>query len=169
MGNEEDRWQNRIKKRIDKLYHKLNAIKFHTYSFKYSERKTEEGYKKFLFANDTLNKIIDNPHLIYNTESFLSQSKSCLDVFAQAIVYCFKSEIRSYGDDGDKIISILKQSQSKHYSEYAHKMIKIIQKNKPCVKELVRMRDDVTHYSDLDGLSCFLIKRSNGNDRFATY
>jgi hypothetical protein len=30
------------------------------------------------------------------------------------------------------------------------------------------MRDDVTHYSDLEGLSCFLIKRSNGNDRFAT-
>ena len=77
-----ERWQNRIKKRIDKLHHKLNAVKFHAYSFKSSERKIEEEYKKLLFANNTLNKIIENPHLIYNTESFLFQSKSCLDVFA---------------------------------------------------------------------------------------
>ena len=47
-------------------------------------------------------------------------------------------------------------------------MIQIIQKNKPWIKELVKMRDDVTHYSDLEGLSCFLIKKSNGNDKFAT-
>ena len=93
--NEEDRWQNRIKKRICKLHHKLNAIKYHTYSFKNSERKTEEEYKKFLFVNNTMNKIIDDPNLIHNTDSFLFQSKSCLDVFAQAIVYCFKFETSS--------------------------------------------------------------------------
>lgn len=166
--NENDRWQNRIKKRIDKLHHKLNAIKFHVYSFESSEIRTEEEYKKFLYANNTLNKIMENPHLIYNTESFLFQCKSCLDVFAQVIVYCFKFETSSYGNDGDKLVSILEQAKSKGYSEFAQNLIEIIQKNKPWVEELVKMRDDVTHYSDLEGLSCFLIKRSNGNDRFAT-
>ena len=79
VWNENDRWQNRIKKRIDKL-HKLNAMKYHTYSFIDFERKREEDYKKYLVANTTLNKILDDPHLIHNTESFLFQSKSCLSL-----------------------------------------------------------------------------------------
>jgi hypothetical protein len=166
--NVKDRWQNRIKKRIEKLRHKLNAIRYHIYYFRNYERKTEEEYKTFLVANNTLNKIMDNPHLIHNTESFLFQSKSCLDVFAQAIVYCFKFEVKTYGNDGDNLIHILKEAQSKGYSEYAQNVIEIIQKNKPWIKELVKMRDEVTHYSDLENLSCFLIKRSNGNDKVAT-
>ncbi len=166
--NENDRWQNRIKKRRDKLRHKLNAIKYHTYSFKNYERAIEEEYKKYLVANTTLNKIMEDPHLIHNTESFLFQSKSCLDVFAQAIVYCFKFETSSYGNDGDNLISILKEVQSKGYSEYASNVIEIIQKNKPWVKELVKMRDEVTHYSDLEELSCFMNKKSKENDTIAT-
>jgi hypothetical protein len=91
---EKDRWQKRIKKRREKLHHKLDAIKYHIYNFKNFEKMQEEDYKKYLVANTTLNKIMDNPH--------------------------------------------------------------------------VKMRDEVTHYSDLEGLTGFFIKKSNGNDRFAT-
>src|SRR6185437_8002505 len=52
--NENDRWQNRVKKRIDKL-HKLNAIKYHTYFFNSFEQKTEVNLKNYLVANTTLN------------------------------------------------------------------------------------------------------------------
>ena len=79
--DEKDRWQFRIKKRIDKLHHKLDAIKYHTHLFKNFERNTEESYKRYMIANTTMNKVHDDPHLIYNLESFLFQTKSCLDLF----------------------------------------------------------------------------------------
>ncbi|MFZ0512972.1 MAG: hypothetical protein WAM14_15295 [Candidatus Nitrosopolaris sp.] len=44
--------------------------------------------------------IYDDPDLRYNIESFLLQSKSSLDVFAQLIAYCFSAEITSYGTNG---------------------------------------------------------------------
>jgi hypothetical protein len=168
VWDEKDTWQNRIKKRVDKLYHKLNAMKYHTYSFINFERESEENYKKYLVANTTLNKVFDNPHLIYNTESFLFQSKSCLDVFAQIIAYSFKFTISTYRKYGEDLINILKKEPSKNYPEYAKNIIKIIQCNKPWIKELVEMRNEVTHYSDLVGLSCFLIKKSEENDKIAT-
>ena len=132
------------------------------------KRKSEEDYKKSLFANTTLNKIFDYPHLIHNTESFLFQSKSCLDVFAQIIAYSFKFEIRTYENYGEKLIKILEKEPSKNYPEYTKNIIETIQKNKPWIKELVEMRNEVTHFSDLDGLSCFLIKKSEENDKIAT-
>jgi hypothetical protein len=168
LWDEKDRWQNRIKRRIDKLHHKLDAMKYHTYFFKEIERTTEENYKNYLAANTTLNKILDNPHLIYNTESFLFQSKSCLDVFAQLVAYSFKFQIRSYGNHGNDLIRILEKEPSRYNPEYAKKVIESIKKNKPWIKELVEMRVEVTHYSDLEELACFLIKKSKENDKIAT-
>jgi hypothetical protein len=168
LWDEKNRWQNRIEKRIDKLHHKLDAMRYHTYFFKKFERTTKEGYKNYLVANTTLNKILNSPHLIYNTESFLFQSKSCLDVFAQIVAYSFKFQIRSYGNHGDDLIRILKKESSKQVPKYAKKVIESIEKNKPWVKELVEMRDEVTHYSDLEGLSCFIIKKSDKKDIVAT-
>jgi hypothetical protein len=44
-----------------------------------------------------------------HVESFLFQSKSCLDVFAQVIAYTFKFEISSYQDFGNGLIKILEK------------------------------------------------------------
>jgi hypothetical protein len=166
--NESDMWENRVRKRINKLVHKLSALQFHTNLFKSFEKNTETNYTKYLAANTTMNKIYDDPHLIFNVESFLFQSKSCLDVFAQMIAYIFKFKISTYGRDGDDLIKILKQEPSKNHPEHAKQVIEIIQKNRIWVKELIDMRDEVTHYSDLEGLSCFLIKMSGENDKVAT-
>lgn len=145
----------------------LRPLQYHSNSFKYFEREIEKDWKTNIVGNISMNKIINNPGLIYNLESFLFQSKSCLDVLAQLIAYSFKFRITSYGDNGNGLIQILKKP-SKNNPEYAKKMIAIIDKNKPWVKELVVMRDEVTHYSDLEGLSCFLIKRSEKKDIVAT-
>ena len=90
--NKEDIWQNRIVLRLNRLAHKLDALQYHSHSFKYFERRTEEAWKRYIVGNTTMNKIYEDPHLIYNTESFLFQDKSCLDVFAQVIAYSFKRE-----------------------------------------------------------------------------
>jgi hypothetical protein len=168
VWNQEDRWQNRIKNRIDKLRHKLDALQYHTGLFKSVEMDTENSWKKNMVANISLNKIFDDPRLIYNFESFLFQSKSCLDVFAQIIAYSFKSQITSYADNGDRLVKILEKEPSKNYPQYASKVIDLIKENRSWVKELVEMRDEVTHYSDLIGLSCFLTKKSEESDRIAT-
>ena len=47
-----------------------------------------------------------------NVESFLFQSKSCLDVFAQIIAYSFKCEISTYQNDGNGLIKILEKKLS---------------------------------------------------------
>jgi hypothetical protein len=91
-----------------------------------------------------------------------------LDVFAQIVAYSFKFQIRSYGNHGDDLIRILKKESSKQVPKYAKKVIESIEKNKPWVKELVEMRDEVTHYSDLEGQSCFIIKKSDKKDIVAT-
>jgi hypothetical protein len=53
-------------------------------------------------ADTTMNKIYDDPLLIYNFESFLFQMKSCLDVFSQLLAYSSKLESTTstkFGDD----------------------------------------------------------------------
>ena len=44
------------------------------------EHFTENEWKGFIVVNTTLNKIYDDPNLIMYVESFLFQSKSCLDI-----------------------------------------------------------------------------------------
>jgi hypothetical protein len=156
--DQNDRWQNRIKSRISKLRHKLDAIQYHATLFKSFERDIEA----------TMNKIYDDPRLIYNFESFLFQSKSCLDVLVQIIAYSFKIQITSYADYGDDLIKILQKEPSKNYPHYASKVIDLINRNRSWVKELVEMRVEVTHFSDLVGLSCFLIKKSEEDAKIAT-
>lgn len=64
--DQNDTWQNRIKNRISKLRHKLDAIQYHGALFKSFERDTEESWKRYMVANTSMNKIYDDPRLIYN-------------------------------------------------------------------------------------------------------
>ena len=41
-------------------------------------------------------------------------------------------------------------------------MIKLIENNEKWIADEIKMRDKVTHYSDLEGLSCFLHRAWNG-------
>ncbi len=91
-----------------------------------------------------------------------------MDVLAQIITYSFKVQITSYADYGDDLIKILQKEPSKNYPLYASKVIDLIKQNRSWVKELVEMRVEVTHFSDLAGLSCFLIKKSEEGAKIAT-
>jgi hypothetical protein len=63
--DENDIWQNRIRRMINKLVHKLDALQYHSHSFEHFGGKTEESWKKYIVGNTTMNKIYDDPHLIY--------------------------------------------------------------------------------------------------------
>jgi len=163
---ENDRWENRVKKRIDKIHHKLDAIKYHIESFKNFERNVETNYKKQITANTTMNKIYDDPLLIYNFESFLFQMKSCLDVFSQLLAYSFKLESTTYTNFGDDLVKMFQKKLQKEGRTEVKTVIGIIKGSRIWIKELVEMRNEVTHFSDLEGLSCFLITQSKETDRY---
>ena len=108
------------------------------------------------YAQVSYNYVIDRPVLIYVTESFLFHSKSCLDVLAQLIADNFKltgvKTFRKYGEDSIEKIS---KNPLKNYPTQCENMKSFLSNNRPWVKYLVDMRNEVTHYSDLEGLSCF--------------
>jgi len=161
--DEKKRWENRIKKRISKLRYKIEVLRFNIETFKFLERRTINEYQDFIIANHTMSKVYNDQNLISNVESFLFQSKSCLDVFAQIIAYSFKFEISKYQDNGKALLKILNKTSTQHEQD-KNRIFELIETSIPWVKELVEMRDDVTHFSDLEGLSCFLIKKCSETD-----
>jgi hypothetical protein len=162
--NEKDRWQKYAKGRIQKLFHKLDALKFFMSVFVIEEKRIENNYKQFSTLTQ-YNIITDNPLLIYSTESFLFQSKSCLDVFAQLIGNNFKFCIHTYGNNGQDLINKIIKNPLKEYPDQCIKLQQLLNKNKPWIEQLVEMRDLVTHYSDLEGLACFFQRKcQNKND-----
>jgi len=124
---------------------------------------TVNDYRKFIVANHTMSKSYKDPDLITSVEAFLFQSKSCLDIFAQLIAYSFKFQISSYQDNGNGLLRILDRISVQN-DEDKNNISQLIKQSVPWVKELVEMRDEVAHFSDLEGLSCFLIKQCNGSD-----
>ena len=102
--------------------------------------------------------------LIYNIESFLFQSKSFLDVFAQIIAYSFEEEISTFESYGIGLIKKLEKNSLNKYLDYVKKVIDILKSHHNWIKNLIEVRDEVVHYSDIEGLSCFIIKMVSEND-----
>lgn len=153
-----------LKERVNKLHHKLSAIKFHSDNFKKEE---DDKIRQFMSSYHGVNfhYVIDNPKLIYELEAFLFQTKSCLDVLAQTIGLVFKlGRVNTYKNNGDELITQLKNNCPKYLKEHAPKLIKIIERNTKWVSDTVDMRDEITHYSDLIGFSCFINRAWTGGE-----
>ena len=64
------------------------------------------------------------------------------------------------GNEGDEIIKQIRiRVESGHVKDNKDnydELNRIIEKNKYWIKDLVDMRDDVTRFSDLEGMSCFI-------------
>jgi hypothetical protein len=92
---------------------------------------------------------------VYEIESFLFQIKSTLDVLAQIIGMTFSLQgIGTYSNDGDIIIKKLKED--KNINQSALELSEIILHHKTWVADIIDMRDEVTHFSDLEGFLCFV-------------
>jgi hypothetical protein len=123
-----DRWENRVKVKLNDMHYKLDALKFHIELFKGFELDLENEFRKHIVANTTMNKIPDDPRLISIIESFLFQSKSNLDVFSQLITNSFREENLN-GKDGNKLIKRLGRKLKIENNEETKKVIDIVQNN----------------------------------------
>ena len=88
-----------------------------------------------------------DPIFTYETEAFLFQTNSFLDILGQVVGLALKlSGIVTYGDDGkDLVEKIQKTSSFRDYDYDKGLLIKIVQKNVNWISYLVNMRDLITH------------------------
>jgi hypothetical protein len=91
-----------------------------------------------------MNKIYDDPLLIYNFESFLFQMKSCPDVFSQLLAYSFKLESTTSTKFGDDLVKMFQKRLQKESRTGMKTVIGIIEGSRNWIKELVDMRDEVS-------------------------
>lgn len=158
-----------LKDRVNKIHHKLTGIKYHKMNFGKEEDKCIQEFEREYHA-DNLEFIIDNSILTFETEAFLFQFKSTLDLLTQIIRIVFKIKlvIVTYGAIGEDLIHILKNNTSKDLQIYAAKIIELINENKKWLADLIDMRDEVTHWSDLEGLSSFIHTRWDEKETIPT-
>ena len=157
-----------FEKRTGKLRHKLDALKYHSTNFTKEEDRLIHEYQT-AYTAENINYALENPTLIYNTESFLFQTKSCLDVLSQIIAIAFNLSVRTYKNNGNDLVNKIRNSPLKGYPDQCADMIELIKRNKPWITLAVKMRDQVTHYSDLIGLSCFRYRAWKGEDKARIY
>ena len=133
----------------------------------------EKNYES-KYNDEYVNSIVDleesDPLFVYETESFLFQTKSTLDVLAQIIGIAYRlTGLVTFGDDGKEIINRIRKS-SAHRDRQIQKeeMIEITKANENWVRNIVFMRDLVTHYGDLIGFRSITHGAAFDEHEFAT-
>lgn len=144
--------------RFYRLKHKLVSLLYHRGNYKNSE-----DFHIELFKNSGEVRRSDayfqykKPNLVYEIESFLFQVKSCLDIIGSLIGMIFGwKDIKRYEKKGDIFIKMAKSNCPKNLTIYAKHLIEFVTKHKSWTENLIRMRDQITHFSDLKGLCCFI-------------
>jgi len=83
-------------------------------------------------------------------EAFIMQGKSCLDVLTKILEPLIGAKIHSYGNSGDKVISVLENNLSDEEKERAKSLVKMIQDDKEWIKKWFKNdRDIITHYKTI--------------------
>jgi len=146
-----------LSQRVTRLSHKIYGVKFHMNNFEKNEQAIINWFHTEKCQGSAFKRTHYLPELVYECESFLFQVKSCLDVLNQiiSIVFRVKTSV-TYEKGGQTLINALTQNASKEMKENAIEVSNILAKNKQWILDVVEMRDEVTHWSDLEGLSCFI-------------
>jgi hypothetical protein len=143
-----------LKQRVTRLKHKMYGIRYHLENFVEQEDKKISEFNSYYQAPDH-DSVFFDPKLVYEIESFLFQVKSTLDVLAQIISMIYRLQgIGTYSNDGNIIINKLREGR--HIGQAKVELSNIILNHKTWVTDIVDMRDEVTHFSDLQGFLCFI-------------
>lgn len=144
--------------RLGKLRHKLYGVKYHMENFSRNEDSEVSKMKAQSHTANGVDTLIEEPIILYELEGFLFQVKSTLDVLTQVISVVFKlGDFHSYADGGEKLIKTLIQNSPTTLKPTALELVVVIRKYQQWVEDIVDMRDEITHYSDLEGFSCFIV------------
>jgi hypothetical protein len=151
-----------LQERVSRLEHKLYGIKYHFDYFINEEKRIIESYLKEYNAPGTDTEY-QNSGLTYSMESFLFQCKSALDIFAQIISMLFDFKKDTYAISKEKG-NILVKNLSNQNSHLSKELARILKKYDNWIKDTIDMRDEVTHFSNLQGFLCFIQHAWDGNE-----
>lgn len=142
---------------IHDIGHKLHAVKYHLNNYEQAESAKIQEFSNNYKPPAGAQMINEEPRLIYEVEAFLFQAKSCLDILSWVLKPAFGFTYCSFGDKGDDVIKQLRNNCPASLGTYAEKIIKLIEDAQDVwLVELIKMRDEVTHYSRLEGFNCFM-------------
>lgn len=155
-----ERGEHRFANKLSDCRHKQYAVKYHLLSLKEEIKIRVEEFEKEYSAGSGVYFEMQNPRLIFETEFFLFQVKSSLDILVKALGTIIpplksmrsfaKKKIDSKEHAGGKVIVALINNGFEDLGNIfeSHRQ--------EWIQELVSMRDTITHYSQLKGFHCFI-------------
>lgn len=155
-------------KKIHDCKHKLYAAEYHLKIIDAEIKRIVDELSKSYSAVSGVSQVKENQILIYETESFLFQVKSNLDLVTQLLgsFYPFLRSLQRFAHKGvdkehragGKVIDILEKNGKKKLSQLieSHRV--------KWIEEMTNWRDTITHYSALKDFRCFLEEPFKGGD-----
>ena len=169
ISTSNDLTNKRLKRKLVDCRHKLQAVKYHLSTIETEIRERVKEYESNHLAGSGVFFEIENPRLVYETEAFLFQTKSSLDVLTQAMG-CLVRPLKSMntfakkkGCAGGKVILALKKNGYEELGSFFEK------ERTEWIQEVVEMRDRITHYSELKGFNCFIEEPYKGEEEVAIH
>lgn len=159
----------RLSKKLIDCRHKLHAVRYHLHTLKREISERVDEFEKSYSAGSGIAQELENPRLVYETEAFLFQVKSGLDILAQVLgcVVPPLNSVRTFrkkkidGEDlaGGTVINALMKNGFEELGNLfeSHR--------KDWIQELVDMRDTITHFSKLRHFHCFIEEPYMGGDK----
>lgn len=143
--------------RIRNVEHKLYAVKYHLNNYDQAESGMIEEFRENYKPPTGAQESIEEPRLIYEVEAFLFQAKSCLDILSWVLKPVFGFPYCSFDNKGDDLINQLRNNCPARLATYADNIVKLIEEAQDAwVVELITMRNQITHRSNLEGFKCFM-------------
>jgi len=156
----EDLKNKKLYEKLADCRHKLHAVRYHLLTIKSEIKERVEEFQKNYKANSGISFEIENPRLVYETEAFLFQVKSSLDLLTQSLgcvipplksMHSFKSrKVDGVEHSGGAVINALRLNGFVELGTFfdEHRVM--------WIQELIVMRDTITHYSRLRDFHCFI-------------
>lgn len=156
----EEKENKRLSQKLIDCRHKLYAVKYHLLTLGEEIKERVAEFEKDYSAGSGISTEIENPRLVYETEAFLFQVKSSLDILVQGLgivvpplksMHSFRSKyIDGVEHSGGTVITALKTNGFEPLGNLfeTHRVA--------WIQELVDMRDTITHYSSLREFHCFI-------------
>lgn len=96
----------------------------------------------------------------YETEAFILQGKSCLDVLAKIFKPLFNLNLHSYGSAGEKVKKALEKGIKHEFRGKAETLIKMIEQDKEWIGKWFKSeRDSICHYKTIESTGFQYITR----------
>jgi len=166
-----ERGMDDLTKKLHDCRHKLYAVRYHLNAI---EREIDErvaDFEKQYAAMSGAGLELANPVLIYETEAFLFQVKSSLDLMTQALGSVFSplksrltfahkgSRRTSNYVAGGKVIDRLEKSGERE-------LAKLFEDHRSAwIQDMTIWRDTITHHSGLRDFRCFMEEPYRGGNR----